>query len=52
LEGDLVAEGLELADAVTHLGLEVDPGVVLLGSEVVKPDVVGGDTPAVSVGLG
>lgn len=39
-EGDLVAEGLEFADVVMLLAVEVDPGVVVVGSEVAKVGVV------------
>jgi hypothetical protein len=39
-EGDPVAEGLELTDVVTHLAVEVDPGVVVAGSEVAELGVV------------
>ena len=41
LEGDLVAEGLELADVVTHLAVEVDSGVVVVGAQGVELVVVG-----------
>jgi hypothetical protein len=40
LEGDFVAEGLELADVVTHLAVEVDSGVVVVGAQVVELGVV------------
>ena len=39
-EGDLVAEGLEFADVVAHLAVEVDPEVVVVGSEVAELGVV------------
>lgn len=35
-ERDLVAEGLELADVVAHLAVEVDVGVVVVGPEVME----------------
>jgi hypothetical protein len=40
LGGDFAAEGLELAEVVTHFVVEVDPGVVVAGSEVAEMGVV------------
>jgi hypothetical protein len=37
-EGDLVAEGLELADVVAHGAFRTDAGVVEAGAEVVEPE--------------
>src|SRR5829696_2632805 len=37
LQGDLVAEGLELADVVARGALSVDAGVVEAGAEVLEP---------------
>ena len=42
-EGDLVAQGLEFADVVAGPAVEVDAGLVVVGSEVDEPGLVVGE---------